>query len=185
MPRFGVAQGTHEDGSIKIRAVDHMSWSACGAQKRRRTKNEIKADSVNGSCTIPGQMKHDHLDKLLELLKCCKQGIGEVPALWQADIKSAFRRVPLLGEHMWAAGACCGAFPHCARLAALRGVVYLHEGEPTCAFHKGMPFGATSSVWAWHRVGALLSHVARKVLFLPVLRYVDDYFSCERCSIHR
>jgi hypothetical protein len=56
------------------------------------------------------------------------------------------------------------------------------HGIMMCAFHRSMPFGATSSVRAWHRVGALLAHLARKLLFLPVLRYVDDYFSCERCA---
>ena len=37
-----------------------------------------------------------------------------------------------------------------------------------------MPFGATSSVGAWYRVGRLIAAIARKVLFLAVWRYSDD-----------
>ena len=28
--------------------------------------------------------------------------------------------------------------------------------------HNGMPFGASSSVVAWHRVGEVLAHIARR-----------------------
>ena len=40
-PRFPVIQGTKEDGSPKIRAVDHMSWSARLQQKRKRTRKQV------------------------------------------------------------------------------------------------------------------------------------------------
>ena len=32
--------------------------------------------------------------------------------------------------------------------------------------HNGMPFGASSSVVAWHRVGEVLAHIARRWAFL-------------------
>ena len=41
--------------------------------------------------------------------------------------------------------------------------------------HIACPFGATASVHAWERIGNALAHLARKLLHLPVLRYVDDY----------
>ena len=50
--------------------------------------------------------------------------------------------------------------------------------------HRCCPFGAVASVHAWERVGALLTHIARKCLKLAVLRYVDDFFGCERCVIY-
>ena len=43
-----------------------------------------------------------------------------------------------------------------------------------------MPFGAASSVFAWDRVGAALVRIARFILKIPLLRYVDDLFSAER-----
>ena len=56
----------------------------------------------------------------------------------------------------------------------------IYLGEVWVSFHHGMPFGATSSVYAWHRVGAAIGAIARRLLHLPVLRYVDDYFAVER-----
>ena len=86
----------------------------------------------------------------------------EAPGLWKADIDAAFRRVPLRESHQWAAG-----------------VAYQYRGDTWVAVHTSMPFGATASVIAWHRVGALLLEIARRVLHLPVFRYVDDYFAAE------
>jgi len=60
------------------------------------------------------------------------------------------------------------------------GVAYVHEGAPWIAFHYGMPFGATASVEAWHRVGDLLLQIARRLLHIPLYRYVDDFFCAER-----
>ena len=56
----------------------------------------------------------------------------------------------------------------------------LLTGVPVVAIHNGLPFGATASVVAWHRVGEALARLARRVLMVPVLRYVDDYFGAER-----
>ena len=53
------------------------------------------------------------------------------------------------------------------------------------AKHFAMPFGATASVVAWHRFGALVAELARRLLFLPVFRYVDDFFAAERLECLR
>ena len=163
VPRFGVEQGLKPDGSVKIRAVDHFSSSASHGKKRKRSKKQIKEHSINGHCVLPAKVSHDHLDSLLQLLRVVFAMTGAVPWLWKADIDAAFRRVPLMGAHIWASG-----------------VMYLVDNVAWCSFHHGMPFGATSSVWAWHRIGAMLAHLARKLLHIPVLRYVDDYFSADR-----
>ena len=46
-----------------------------------------------------------------------------------------------------------------------------------------MPFGALASVRAWDRVAILLRHLALAFLWLPILCFVDDYFSGERAAI--
>lgn len=43
-----------------------------------------------------------------------------------------------------------------------------------------MPFGAVGSVHAWERVGALFLVALRKLLHIPLFRYVDDYFTFDR-----
>ena len=185
MPRFGVTQGVKPDGTVKVRAVDHFSWSQPNGRKKRK-KSEIKSDSINGHFAIDTPIHHDHLDDLLEAMRMQKRATGQVvhclraamqvclsvhwplrvcqvPGLWKADIDSAFRRVPLQDSHKWAAV-----------------VAYIHDGVPWVAQHHAMPFGATASVSAWHRVGGLLLELARRLLQLPIYRYVDDYFAAER-----
>ena len=46
--------------------------------------------------------------------------------------------------------------------------------------HYACPFGATASVHAWERIGHLIRWVARELLKLAVLAYVDDAFAIER-----
>ena len=111
----------------------------------------------------------DGIDALGELLRRFWCIFGVLPFLWKADIDVAFRRLPLRPEHRWAA---CVAF-----------VVGSHI---FLASHLTMPFGATASVHAWDRIGSLFAFFARELLKLPVLRYVDDYFSVDftECSEH-
>ena len=58
-------------------------------------------------------------------------------------------------------------------------------GYAWVAKHFAMPFGATASVEAWHRFGALVAELARRLLFLPVFRYVDDFYAAERFECMR
>ena len=73
---------------------------------------------------------------------------------------------------------CYFARRSCLRWAA--GVAYKIKEAEWVAFHTAMPFGATASVYAWHRVGALISSIARRLFKMIIYRYVDDYFSAER-----
>ena len=68
MPRFGVDQGQKPDGTKKIRAVDHFSWSHVKG-KRKRKRSEIKSGSVNGHYVPDVELKHDHLDDLAAAMK--------------------------------------------------------------------------------------------------------------------
>ena len=59
-------------------------------------------------------------------------------------------------------------------------VVYKHGGKVYVSTHNSCPFGATSSVHAWERVGRAIAAIARSTLHLGVLVYVDDFFAVER-----
>ena len=82
---------------------------------------------------------------------------------WKADVDSAFRRVPILSRH---------------RVVAW--VTYRLRGRVMAAQHVTLPFGGLACVHGWERAGAFLAAAARKLLWLPALRYVDDFFSIER-----
>ena len=179
VPRFGINQGLKQDGSVKVRAVDHFSWSSPDG-RRKRKKGEMMECSVNGRYGLDIDMKHDHLDDLFGSMqihwqqtcavKICTNinmikhfAARKAPALMKADIDSAFRRIPVRDDHRWAAA-----------------VTWLYKKEAWTTTHIGMPFGAAASGIAWHKIGHLLSMIGREMLGLPLFRYVDDYFAVDR-----
>ena len=93
-PRFGVEQA-RADGSSKLRAVDHFSWSADAVPKD---------GSVNGFTFPFEKMKHDTLDKLAVLMRKFVAATGVAPGLIKADIDAAYRRIPIRPDHQWACG---------------------------------------------------------------------------------
>ena len=111
-PRFAATK-RKADGSVKIRAVDHFSWSEGG-----------KAESVNGHTHPCEKFMHETLDHLASVMALfvsvvkvmCRVSVHawlsavtcfshqEIPGLWKADVDSAFRRIPVRPEHRWACG---------------------------------------------------------------------------------
>ena len=107
-----------------------------------------------------------------------------VPGIWKADIKAAFRRMPICKEHRWAAGIAFKAegqasirIPSRDNLAAVCMCCWL---QVWVSIHNACPFGALSSVHGWERTGRVLTIIARRLLHLPVHRYVDDLFAADR-----
>ena len=163
-PRFPVVK-QNEDGSTKVRPVDNFSWSALkqnGLAKSERKRRQ-KAASVNGFCTPTEHLHHNHLDAMMVYVQKFLLLVGIVPGLFKADMDSAYRRVPIDVDHIWASG-----------------IAFLCGGQIWTSVHNACPFGAVASVHGWERVGALITHIARKVLKLGLFRYVDDFFGCER-----
>ena len=119
------------------------------------------------------------------MLELFKKEVGHVPHLWKADIDAAFRRIPIKPEERWMCGIAFMVDGQvCATLSCRGGVllVYcvLRCAQVWWAQHLAAPFGAVGSVHGWERVGAGVAHIARSLLKLPLLRYVDDYWSPER-----
>ena len=139
-----------------------------GSMKIRAVDDE----TINGSnsCCQPGEkLRMDGVDMLIAVLQMFVTIAQVLPHLTKADIDSAYRRVPLNPAHRWAAS-----------------VVFMHRGVAMVAEHMAMPFGAVASVHAWDRVGALLCFIARKILHIPIMRFVDDFFAPElpECAQH-
>ena len=98
----------------------------------------------------------------------------------QADIDSAFRRVPVAPDHRWACGVAFRVNDQVSRLFLHVGLSHSFPCQVMVAQHFALPFGAVASVHAWERVGAAVAHLARKYLKIALLRYVDDLFAPER-----
>lgn len=142
--RFSVEQ-FRPDGTAKIRAVDDYSESGLNPTVLAQIK--LANDSV----------------ECIELAIKALKGFGiEQVKLWKADVKSAYRRMPV-------------------RLSDRRflGILLRVGKDIWMSKHLAAPFGAVGSVYEWDRLGNFLCHLGIKLLMLPVFRYVDDYFSAE------
>ena len=118
-----------------------------------RPVDDFSASGVNKCCEPTERLQHDGVDSLFQLTKLFREKVGVVPSLFKADIDAASHRVPLDPAHRWAAT-----------------IAFRVKGRWACAEHWAVPFGAIGSVFAWDRVGALLAHIGRKLLRLPLLR---------------
>ena len=166
-PRFAAVQ-EKPDGSSKVRPIDNFSWSALkpsGVGQMAR-KRKIKAESLNGHCVPRESIHHDHLDVLMQAMTVGKELSGRTYGMFKADIDSAYRRIPIMAHHLWACW-----------------IAFMCGGDVWVAQHMAMPFGALAAVHAWERIGALLCHIACRLLRMAVFRYVDDYFGCERPAV--
>ena len=160
MCRFAVEQGRKPNGEVKLRAVDNMSWAFCA---RGRSRKRARENSVNGFCALPEKVHHNHIDDLAAGMAKFLLLLGTLPGLFKADISAAFRRIPLKPAHRWAAG-----------------VAYKAGDVVWVSWHRACMFGATSSVYNWERLGALLATILIRVLKICLFRYVDDLFAPER-----
>ena len=160
--RFGVEQGVKPNGEVKIRAVDNMSWG-CAPEGQRPQKRPRQ--SVNGCSGIPERIEHHHVDHLEAAIKLFVQLMGCVPGLIKADVNAAFRRIPLLPAHRWAAA-----------------IAYKVGAVVMVSCHNACMFGASSSVYNWERLGELLTVIAIRWLGICAFRYVDDFFAPERAE---
>ena len=138
-----------------------------GSTKLRAVDDET-ANGCNKSARPTAMPRADTVDKLLAVLVMFQTrfGIGTSCALWKADIDSAYRRVPVREADRWALW-----------------IAFLVGGTAMAAGHNAMPFGSIGSVHAWDRIGALLRHIGRIVLRIPLMRYVDDFFSVARAEV--
>ena len=83
-PRFSAEQ-EKDDGSTKVRAIDHLSWSPGSAGSADvglgRSKRARKAESVNGHTVAQEKHRHDTIDTLIAALRRYRRDVGCVPAL--------------------------------------------------------------------------------------------------------
>ena len=118
---------------------------------------------MNGFCALPEKVHHNHIDDLAAGMAKFLLLLGTLPGLFKADMSAAFHRIPLKPAHRWAAG-----------------VAYKAGDVVWVSWHRACMFGATSSVYNWERLGALLATILIRVLKICLFRYVDDLFAPER-----
>ena len=62
-------------------------------------------------------------------------------------------------------------------------VTFSFHGHAKAAAHYGMPFGAVSACWAYHRYGHFLEMLFRRRFRCPCSRCVDDLAGASRAQV--
>ena len=88
---------------------------------------------------------------------------GLAPKYWERVIKQAFRTCAIAAHHLQFAS-----------------VVFMFMGTLWVSEHRAVLFGATSAVYAWHRVGHFMNLFLRALARCPVDRHVDDSVDASR-----
>ena len=128
---------------------------------RTRPVDHLTESGINPATRPLDAIIHETAEHFLSLLLVCLQGKMS-PKMWKRDVSEALRRVPILPESQ---DLCWAVFGH---------------GEHVwVSKHKSLPFGSTSAVQGWHRVGCLLKDVMVSIFLTPCCRYVDDFFDVD------
>ena len=125
---------------------------------RTRVVDHETESLVNEAPRPQDRVRHDSLD-LLTFILTSFLCFTLIPLMWKRVVASAFRRIPILAQHL-----------------DLAWVVWASRGHLWVAQHLGMPFGTVSAVYAWHRVGHALLLITLRLFRASVGRYVDDFF---------
>ena len=138
-------------------------YKATGEPKLRAI-DDFSRSGVNAATQPCERLRCDSLDQFFAVLQSMeKRFAGMKMALFKADIDSAYRRVPVRAQDR----------KHAA-------VVFHTSKGLMLSEHFALPFGSVGSVYGWDRPGFMLRSFARRILKIPVLRYVDDYFGADR-----
>ena len=133
-----------------------------GAPKFRAVDDFTR--SHMNACTEPTEkLSCDTLDAVVRTLRELSLKLDCPISMFKADIDSAFRRVPIAAEQR-----------------RYGRIVFKHRGVVLVAGHVCMPFGSVASVHNWDRIGSFLCALGRKLLKIPLSRYVDDFMAGDR-----
>eukprot|EP00971_Amphidinium_carterae_P116065 2299382-Amphidinium_carterae.1 len=143
---------------LAVRELRSKGW-------RTRAVDHFTESGINGSTQVQDSPSHDTLDVLASIIHMFLQH-GQHCHMWKRDVSKAFRRLPIALQHLEFAW-----------------VVWLNQGHTYMAQHRGMPFGAISSVYGWHRAGNFLLAVVTRLCLAPAAKYVDDFFGASKSQL--
>ncbi len=86
--------------------------------------------------------------------------------MWQRDLKSAFRKIPLCQEHAWCSWSAWSA-----------------GGKLWLSRHLAAPFGWVLSCFSSRGFGGFLVQMLIRLLWIPCSRYVDDFLGCSKAGL--
>ncbi|CAE7942077.1 unnamed protein product [Symbiodinium sp. KB8] len=129
-----------------------------GQRKVRRCEDYRRSfhnDTVEAFDVPP----HDDISVYVSLIRHLAAE-GEFAMIWAQDLHSAYRQYPVADPS------------HCY-------VIVMTPDGPTLWRHRVMPFGATASVFHFNKITDALLWLARTLLLIPAIHYVDDLGSVD------
>ena len=134
-------------------------YKADGSLGVRRCE-DWKRSGSNALAVAEDKPPHHGIDTYVALARYIFSVCGVAPQTWGHDHEAAYRQ--LLGAPQW-----------------LLWVLLFTPAGPTLWKHLVLVFGAKGAVWAYNRIADAITHLARCLLWIPALHFVDDFGACE------
>ena len=142
--------------------VDEGSkWKDGRRVRKVRSVDDFTASLINALTSVGEAIRHDSLDVLVEIYRRLGRKNRNV-RFRKEDFVGAFKALPLKSDHL-----------HLAVTA------WMSAGGVRTAQLFAAPFGALSSVHAWHRFGAAVQRILVRLFEIAYARYVDDLFDMD------
>lgn len=142
--RFGLRQGNAD----KVRVIDDFSCSGVNDTCQTHSKPELHA--VDCFC---GLVKH-------WFSECRDANYPAALAVKTYDLKSAYRQVPVMSEHLKYGFVC---------------VYNTDEQRPQLYRMLTLPFGASHSVYSFLRLSRMIFEIASRSLYVLNTNFYDDF----------
>ena len=114
----------------------------------------------NSTVSVADAPHHDTVDEFVALARHLFDAGHSDLQIWGHDHEGAYRQLPLRNPNE--------AF-----------LILNTPAGPTLWRHNVLLFGAVGSVWAYNRVGDVITWLSAVLFGIPALHYVDDYGSVE------
>ena len=158
----------------------------------------LARSGVNACTAVGEKLKYENLDLYLQVIRSMHGARGHRLKLWKADIDSAFRHAITrkgcarrCASAAQAHTAVAGTSSVCPRSlsAAWAGFRLETSGLHVRSCEQCPPLGASGCIAIYaaqcsqqvarFNLGQLLKTLARRLFYMPLCRFVDDFFSVE------
>ena len=148
----------HVQDNNLTRRIPVLEWRELLGRLRLRVVGHFAESWINWATFAHQRLQSDTLDMVVwaihQLLLACM-----MPLLFNADVASAYRRVPVHPDDWCFTGTVFSAF-----------------GKMWFSAHRSCPFGALASVWHFHRVANFILRFMRTKMMFIIMKFVDDFF---------
>ena len=150
--RLSVCLPAQEDARVAA-AFSVVQQGSDGSRKVRRCE-DYRRSGHNATIQVSDVPAHDDIDKYVQILLRLNAA-GHASEVWCQDLWAAYRQFPV-------------------RVTSHAFALLLTPAGPTLWRHGVLPFGAASSVWCFNRCVDALTFLARSLLLILVIHFVDD-----------